>query len=225
MSASLELLCTINDNSSSPVHSWATWAFLMTPPDSMNPPRPCSHYILIFSRLFCRYRRPVALAFVCLHSNDQHQQTIMPPKKTLASTAHGPPSPIPFDDHPEPSPSIGESTVAEYNDLIIAHRKALHRIKELEANADSSHTNTSDPHPCGQKRTAPKGPISQQEKSRRIAEGLCLYCGESGHLRIDCPKKPKPESVTTISHYQAPSVAFEQPPSLSENSKSQATMR
>ena len=84
----------------------------------------------------------------------------------------------------------------------------------------------SDSQPCGQKRPTPKGPISQQEKSRHITEGLCLYCGESGHLRVDCPKKPKPESVATLGHYQAPSVAFEQqPPSLSENSKSQATTR
>ena len=145
----------------------------------------------------------------------------MPPKKTPASTAHSPPSPTPLDDHPEPSPSIGEPTLAEYNDLATALREALCHIKKLEANADSAHTNHSASHPCGQKRPTPKGPISQQEKSRRITEGLCLYCGESGHLRVDCPKKPKPESIATIGRYQAPSVAFEQqPPSLSENSKS-----
>ena len=122
----------------------------------------------------------------------------MPSKRIPASTAHGPLSPTPLDDYPEPSPSIGEPALAEYNDLATALREALHRIKKLEANANSSHTNPSASHPRGQKRTAPKGPISQQEKSRRIAEGLCLYCGESGHLRVDCPKKPKPESVTTI---------------------------
>ena len=64
----------------------------------------------------------------------------MPPKRTPASTAHGPPSPTPLDDHPEPSPSIGEPTLAEYNDLATALRDALRRINELEANADSSHT-------------------------------------------------------------------------------------
>ena len=140
----------------------------MTPPDSTNPPRPRSHRVLTFSRLFCRYRLPVALAFICLHSVDQHQQTTMPLKRIPASTAHGPPSPTPLDDHPEPSPSIGEPALAEYNDLVIAYRKALHHIKELEANADSSHTNPSfpDSHPRGQKRPTLKGPISQQEKSR-----------------------------------------------------------
>ena len=106
----------------------------------MNPPRPRSHCVLTFSRLFCHYRCPVALAFVCLHSIDQQQQTTMPPKRTPASTAHGPPSPIPLDDYLEPSPSIGEPTLAEYNDLATALREALRRINELKANADSSQT-------------------------------------------------------------------------------------
>ena len=64
----------------------------------------------------------------------------MPPKRTLAFTAHGPPSPTPLDDHPESSLSIGESIVAEYNDLATVNREALRRINKLEGNADSSHT-------------------------------------------------------------------------------------
>ena len=64
----------------------------------------------------------------------------MPPKRIPASTAHGPPSPTLLDDHPEPSPSIGEPALAEYNDLATTLREALRRINELEANADSSHT-------------------------------------------------------------------------------------
>ena len=64
----------------------------------------------------------------------------MPPKRTPASTAHGPPSPIPLDDHPKLSPSIGEPALAEYNDLATALREALRRINELKANADSSQT-------------------------------------------------------------------------------------
>ena len=79
----------------------------------------------------------VALAFVCLHPVDQHQQQTILPKRTPASIAHGPPSPIPLDDHPEPSPSIDKPIIAEYNDFTTAHREALHRINELEANADS----------------------------------------------------------------------------------------
>lgn len=35
------------------------------------------------------------------------------------------------------------------------------------------------------------GPISAAEKSRRFQEGLCLYCGKSGHQATLCPNKPK----------------------------------
>ena len=71
----------------------------------------------------------------------------MPPKRTPTSTAHGPPLPAPpddppddpRDDYPKPSPSIGEPTIAKYNDLTTAH-KALDRIHELKANADSLQT-------------------------------------------------------------------------------------
>ena len=64
----------------------------------------------------------------------------MLPKKFPASTAHGPPSPTPLDDHPEHSPSIREPALAEYDDLATALREALRRINELKANADSSQT-------------------------------------------------------------------------------------
>jgi hypothetical protein len=37
-------------------------------------------------------------------------------------------------------------------------------------------------------KTEPRGPITQAEKDRRRAEGLCLYCGEKGHQFTNCPK-------------------------------------
>ena len=70
----------------------------------------------------------------------------MPSKKTPVSTARGPPSPIDLnnpalpEELPEPNPSVGEPTVAEYNELVAAHREVLRSIMELKANADSSHT-------------------------------------------------------------------------------------
>ena len=90
-----------------------------------------------------------------------------------------------------------------------------------------------DSQPCGQKRSAPKGPISNQEKSRRITEGLCLYCGESGHNRHDCPKKSKPESAAAMVRYKAPPAALEPVPPVHsrksipspENYQSQAPPR
>src|SRR5271170_4612000 len=64
-----------------------------------------------------------------------------------------------------------------------------------------SRTQPESSQPRGQKRPAPKGPISQQEKCRRIAESLCLYCEEYGHMRFDCPKKSKTESIAVVGRY------------------------
>src|SRR5271169_2444714 len=141
----------------------------------------------------------------------------MPPKRNPASIA-------PPDDRTDPSPSVDQPILEEYNDLVPTHRETLRRIQELEATqaeqVGSSYTSTSPHELCD-----PKGPISQQEKSRHIAEGLCLYCGKSGHMRFNCPKKSKTESIAVVGRYQAPPPAFEESPSNSENSKSQATAR
>lgn len=36
-----------------------------------------------------------------------------------------------------------------------------------------------------------RGPLSVAEKSRRIVQGLCIYCGGDGHFARDCPHKPQ----------------------------------
>ena len=37
----------------------------------------------------------------------------------------------------------------------------------------------------------PKAPLSTEERNMRMKNGLCLYCGERGHLVKQCPRKPK----------------------------------
>ena len=44
------------------------------------------------------------------------------------------------------------------------------------------------PKPSTGTKTEPRGPITQVEKDRRKAEGLCLYCGEKGHQVNKCPR-------------------------------------
>lgn len=36
-----------------------------------------------------------------------------------------------------------------------------------------------------------KGPISKEEKERRMKNNLCMYCGSSNHMRDKCPIAPK----------------------------------
>uniref|UniRef100_A0A8C6T6L0 CCHC-type domain-containing protein n=1 Tax=Neogobius melanostomus TaxID=47308 RepID=A0A8C6T6L0_9GOBI len=33
--------------------------------------------------------------------------------------------------------------------------------------------------------------LTQEERQRRFREGLCLYCGQAGHILRSCPKRPK----------------------------------
>lgn len=40
-------------------------------------------------------------------------------------------------------------------------------------------------------RTHPRGPLTQEEKKRRRALGLCNYCGGPNHIASDCPNKKK----------------------------------
>jgi len=43
--------------------------------------------------------------------------------------------------------------------------------------------------------------ISQKERQRRYDMHLCLYCGQEGHIRAECPQRPKKPvtfAVTTI---------------------------
>lgn len=40
--------------------------------------------------------------------------------------------------------------------------------------------------------------LSAQERSRRLTQGLCLYCGERGHLRSTCPTRPPCLGVSAI---------------------------
>ncbi len=43
----------------------------------------------------------------------------------------------------------------------------------------------------------PRGPLSQAEKDRRRAAGLCLYCGEAGHIAALCTNKKGPTFAAT----------------------------
>ncbi len=41
--------------------------------------------------------------------------------------------------------------------------------------------------------------LSSEEKERRFRNHLCLYCGQSGHLRVSCPTRPPTKSTFSVS--------------------------
>ena len=55
----------------------------------------------------------------------------------------------------------------------------------------SNITPTDVPTPMEIEATRRRGPLSDEEKHRRRANRLCLYCGGPGHIEINCPNRPK----------------------------------
>ena len=41
------------------------------------------------------------------------------------------------------------------------------------------------------------GKLTTDERERRLKEGLCLYCGEKGHVAHDCPKSKATKACAT----------------------------
>ena len=39
--------------------------------------------------------------------------------------------------------------------------------------------------------TRRRGPLSKEEKQRRRANRLCLYCGGPGHIAVNCSHRPR----------------------------------
>jgi len=72
--------------------------------------------------------------------------------------------------------------------------------------APSTSTNQSS-QPSSSKTSRPRGPLSQEEKDRRRAENLCLYCGLPGHGWAECKllpanrQKPTGRAVYTFTEH------------------------
>ncbi len=66
--------------------------------------------------------------------------------------------------------------------------------------------------------------LSAEERERRIRQYLCLYCGESGHLRAACTARPARRVHTLVSADHNPTNSFEIPITITNSNESTATM-
>ena len=54
--------------------------------------------------------------------------------------------------------------------------------------------------------------LTDAERKRRMENHLCLYCGEAGHIRANCPKRPPTSTTTTTSTSTPPANSTTNPP-------------
>lgn len=68
------------------------------------------------------------------------------------------------------------------------------------------------PEPMQLDSIGPRGPLSTEERLRRQRERLCLYCGQPGHFRGNCPNRPPGINSSAIDTLP-PAVPSTAPPS------------
>ncbi|KAL0154280.1 hypothetical protein M9458_050393 [Cirrhinus mrigala] len=77
------------------------------------------------------------------------------------------------------------------------------RLKTYQSNQETVSTallrpsepvNPSEPEPM----IIESGKLTSAEPQRRLTRGLCMYCGASGHVRLNCPLRPVRTSVSGI---------------------------
>ena len=61
-----------------------------------------------------------------------------------------------------------------------------------------------------------RGPITDDERKRRMDQNLCLYCGGPDHKAAQCPKKPK---IGAASAAVSPFTAGSQPATPAQESE------
>jgi hypothetical protein len=58
-------------------------------------------------------------------------------------------------------------------------------------------------------------PLTKEKKARRIAQGLCLYCEDVGHLAKDCSNENKKRNLQFATAFTSTSI-FNPEPTISD---------
>ena len=118
----------------------------------------------------------------------RHQRTLEDKKTVSPST----PTPQPRTPRPSPAPSTGKPTTT----------------------GDVKKSTT----PAPTQSRGPRGPLTPDEKARRKANNLCMYCGQPGHIATDCPASLKASQyVANLLNSQQASPSTETPPQYGKN--------
>lgn len=75
------------------------------------------------------------------------------------------------------------------------HASSNQQSSSNQGSKSSNSANTSEP--TYKKLLGPDGKLLPKERERRIANGLCLLCGQKGHNSDDCPKRRKREQPSS----------------------------
>jgi len=161
-------------------------------------------------------------------SLDQRQRQARREKKLLTSNPNSSSS----GNKSSTSTSKSQSNSRDPNPLQTLHHQSKPQFKSQPTSTSkfnstkppfqsSQNSNTSSTQPP--KTSGPRGPLSEEEKTRRRQKGLCLYCADPNHDRENCPLRLAREARISAIHF----LPSESQPRLpeSENYQSQAPSR
>ncbi len=86
-------------------------------------------------------------------------------------------------------------TLEEFINITIRLDNLLRSRRSSRSPLASAQLPSLNPNPC----TSASPRLSLEERERRIKHHLCLYCGQSGHLRASCPTRPATKSTFSVS--------------------------
>eukprot|EP00833_Pecoramyces_ruminatium_P006384 jgi/Orpsp1_1/1180416/evm.model.c7180000073352.1 len=118
---------------------------------------------------------------------------------------------------PGPQTLLNMQTIASRIDSRInSNRQFFSGNRQNNSNSNRKFQVNKKPFSSRKKKTY--GPLSKEERERRIKENLCLYCGDPGHKLEDCPKKKKTSGahISNSASAKKPRPRFSDDPNLKQ---------